>query len=801
MNTRPGQQHRWVGRSVRRKEDAKILTGRGIYVDDVRVPGILHAAVLRSPYAHARIAAIDVAPARQMPGVVAALSGRDAEAYVNPAAAFCAEPVRQDAIAVDRVRFCGEAVAVVAATSRHAAEDACQRIDVEYEPLPVLADPFAAREPGAPRLHEGLASNVAFERKLRFGDVDADFARAAHVIRGRFRWHRMSAQPLETAGAVASFEPADGSMTVWSNTNMYNFVPFVFADMLRVPTHKLRMVPCLAGGSFGSKHLLSKCILIAAALSKATGRPVKFLEDRVDNLSANDNLGPDRFYEAELAVSEQGEFLSLRLRITDDYGAYFRFAHGQHGNALSQPVGPYRIASLEYDVACVLTNKDQQGFFRGAGSDPGNFVIERLADAAAAELGIDRVEIRRRNFIQPDEFPYRIPTGNIYDSGDYERVLDLALQEADIEHWRREQERLRAEGRYLGIGLASCQERSTYAATEWWFLYDKPPLPLTSTPESVRLAIDATGGFLATIGCPFWGQSSETLVAQVVAEEFGIDPDQVSVEHADSRAGFISAGPGGSRLTVMLTGATVGASRKLKDKLIRIAAHIMELPADALEVAEGKVRRRGGGGELSIAALAMKAHLFQLDLPEGEEAGLCATHTYAHPLTTPPNEDRTDLGAFYPIVSHACHIPIVEVDPETGHIEVLKYFAVHDSGTVMNPRLLEGQVVGGIAQGIGAALLEEYVYDEEGQLLSSSWGEYLLPSIHEVPDIVVRHHETPSPFTEYGVKGAGEGGRLVAPAALASAIEDALAPFGARVSELPMTPERVLALIRDGANR
>ena len=799
-STRPGQLHHWVGKNVPRKEDPVILAGRATYVDDVRVPGMLHAAVLRSPFAHARIARVDLEPARAVPGVVAALGGREAQALVGPAPAFCAEPVQQHAIAVDRVRFCGEAVAAVAATSRHAAEDACQRIDVEYDPLPALVDPFAAALPDAPRLHEGLASNVAFERTLRFGDVEADFARAAHVVRGTFRWHRMSAQPLETAGALARFEPADGSMTVWSNTNMYNFVPTVFADMLRVPNHKLRLVPCHVGGSFGSKHLISKCILIAAALAKASGRPVKYLEDRIDNLAANDNLGPDRHYEAELAVSDAGEFLALRLQITDDYGAYFRFAHGQHGNALSQPVGPYRIRSLEYDVTCVLTNKDQQGFFRGAGSDPGNFVIERLADAAAAELGLDRIEIRRRNFIQPDEFPYRIPTGNIYDSGDYERVLDLALETADWDYWRREQERLRGEGRYLGIGLASCQERSTYAATEWWFLYDKPPLPLTSTPESVRLAIDAAGGFLATVGCPFWGQSSATLVAQVVAEEFGVDPDQVSVEHADSRVGFLSAGPGGSRLTVMLSGATAGASRKLKEKLVRIAAHAMELPAQELEVADGAVRRRGGRAQLSIADLAAKAHLFQLDLPEGEEAGLSATFTYAHPLTTQPNADRSDLGAFYPIVSHACHIPIVEVDPETGHVAVIKYFAVHDSGTVMNPRLLDGQVIGGIAQGIGAALLEEYVYDEAGQLLSSTWGEYLLPSIHEVPDIVVRHCETPSPFTEYGVKGAGEGGRLVAPAALASAIEDALAPFGARVRELPMTPERVLELIRSGAS-
>lgn len=794
-SARPGAARGWIGRDVRRKEDARILTGRGLYVDDVRLPGMLHAAVLRSPFAHARIRSIDVRPALEVPGVVAVLTGRDAAELVEPAVAFCAEPVRQDAIAIERVRFAGEAVAAVAAVDRYVAEDACQRIEVDYEPLPVLVDAFQAMEPDAPRLHDTLASNVVFQRRLVFGDVEADFERADRVIRRRLRWHRMSAQPIETAGAVAHYVPSDGEMTVWSNTNMFNFIPWAYARMLRVPTHRLRIVPCLAGGSFGSKHILSKCVLIAGALAKATGRPVKFVEDRIDNLVANDNLGPDRSYDAALAVSEEGAFLSLRLRVVDDYGAYFRFAHGQHGNALSQPVGPYRIGSLEYDLTAVLTNKDQQGFFRGAGADPGNFVLERLVDAAAAELGIDRAEIRRRNFIAPEQFPYRIPTGNVYDSGSYEKVLDLALETVDIDHWRREQARLREEGRYIGIGLASCQERSTYSATEWWFLYDKAPFPLTSTPETVEVSIDAEGGFVVRIGSPFWGNSPETVSAQVVAHEFGVDPEQVSVERADSRSGLLSAGPGGSRLTVMIAGATAGACRKLKEKLLRVAAHLLGADAEALEVADGRVRRRSGSGELTIAELAMKVQLFQLDLPEGEEGRLAATHTYAHPYTTLPAEDRSDLGVFYPIVSHACHVPIVEVDPETGRVEVLRYVAVHDSGTVMNPRLLEGQVVGGIAQGIGAALLEEYVYDEEGQLQSSTFADYLLPSIREIPEIEVRHHETPSPFTEYGVKGAGEGGRLVAPAAMASAIEDALAPFGATVDELPMTPERVLAAI------
>jgi carbon-monoxide dehydrogenase large subunit len=789
-------EHAWVGKSVKRKEDPRILAGRGVYVDDVKLPGMLHAAVLRSPHAHARITRIDTSAAEQVPGVVAVLTGREATRYVKPMPAFCAEPVVQHAIAVDKVRFVGEAVAAVAATSRYAAEDACQRIEVEYELLGAVNDPFAAMRPDAPRLHDTLDSNVVFRRELRFGDVDGDFGRAETVVKRRLRWHRMGAQPIETAGVVASWDPFAQTMTCWTNSNFYNFLPWVFAQMLDVPNSRLKLIPCLVGGSFGSKHLLSKCTIVAGALSKATGRPVKFMEDRVDNLAANDNVGPDRFYDAELAVGDDGEFLSLRLKIVDDYGAYFQFAHGQHGNALSQPTGPYRIRSLAYDVTAVLTNKVQQGFFRGAGSDPGNFALERLVDAAADELGIDRAELRRRNFIRPDQFPYKIPTGNVYDSGDYERVLDTALAEADLAAFRREQARLREQGRYLGIGLATCQERSAYSATEWWFWYDKPPLPATTTPESLKLSVDAMGNFVATLGCPFWGNSPETVVAQVIAEEFGIDPDQVGVDYADSQSGALSAGPGGSRLTVMLSGAARGAARRVQDKMRVVAATMLEAAPGDLEFRDGKICVRGVPDKaVGYGDVALKAHLFRLDLPDDFESGLAATFTYDHPFTTKPSDDRTDLGAFYPMVSHACHVPVVEVDPQTGLVRVLRYLAVNDSGTVMNPMLLQGQVVGGIAQGIGAALLEEYVYDQDGQLATSTFMDYLLPTAHDVPEVVVRHHETPSPFTEYGVKGGGEGGRLVAPTALASAVEDALAPFGVKVDELPMTPERIVAWI------
>lgn len=789
--------YKWVGKPTPRKEDPKLLTGRAGYIGDVVVPGMLHAAVLRSPHAHARIRSIDTSAARALPGVVCVLTGPEALEHTGPMAAFCAEPVPQTAIATEKVRYPGEAVAVIAAIDRYIAEDARALIVVDYEVLEPVVDPIAAMEPDATRVHDTLDSNVVFHRSLDFGDVEGDLARAATVVRRTGRWHRMCATPLETAGALASWDPYTGAMTVWSNSNFYNFLPWVFAGILGVPTNRLRLIPCTVGGSFGSKHLIMQVVAIAGALSKATGRPVRYLEDRFDNLAANDNTGPDRHYDAELALSAEGEMLGLTLKIIDDYGAYFQFAHGQHGNAMAQPTGPYRIGSLRYDVACVLTNKVQQGFFRGAGADPGNFILERLVDAAADELDIDPAELRRRNFIQPEEFPYKIPTGNVYDSGNYEAVLDRALEIADLKHWKAEQERLRAEGRYLGIGLASCQERTGYNASEWWFLYDNPPLPATSTPESVKLQVDAMGGVLVELGCPLWGNSPETVVSQVIAEEFGIDPAGVAVTYADSTTGAMSAGPGGSRLTIMLSGATRGAARTIRDKMTRIAAHAMEMSPDDVECVDGTFRAKGAPGtSMTMAEVGMRAHLFMHDNPAGESSGLVDTHTYDHPYSTPPSADRKDMGAFYPMVSHACHIPIVEVDPETGHVTLLKYYAVNDCGTIMNPPLVEGQIMGGIVQGIGAALMEQYDYREDGTLGTPTLREYLIPSLHEVPDIVVEHIQTPSPFTEYGVKGAGEGGRLVAPTAIASAVSDALRPLGVFIDELPMTPERIVTAVQ-----
>ncbi len=783
----------WIGKDIKRREDPALLMGTAIYTNDMKLSGMLHAAVLRSPYAHAHIVSIDTSAAKQLPGVHAVLTGREAAEVIDPVPTFCAEPVVERAIALDKVRYVGEAVVAVAAEDRYIAEDALDLVQIEWELLPPVVDPVEAMKSGAPLVHENLSSNVVYDHTFTFGDVDGDFAHADRVIKRRLRWPRLTASPMETAGAICSYDPASGRMEIWSNTNMLNFVAWVMSDMLKLPPHMLNFHPMYTGGSFGSKHVLGKQIGIAGALSKVTGRPVKYMEDRIDNLAANDNQGPARIYDAELAVTKDGKFLSLRVHTIDDYGAYFIFAIIGNTNMMSQITGPYTIKSVETGIKAVLTNKNQQTVFRGAGSDVGNWVLERLVDATAEELGIDRVELRRRNLISPDQFPYKIPTGNVYDSGNYPAVLNMACEHANLDYWRKEQEEARKAGRYIGIGLATAQQRSTYSVTEFWFHNPGPATGLTSTPESVRIGIGPTGGITVTMFSPFWGNSPETVAAQVIAEEFGVDPSEVNIAYESTAHGLPSAGPGGSRMTVMLSGALRGAAAKVQEKMFKIASHVLEVSPDDLELVNGRVAVKGKpSSSLSIADIGIKAYWHKFDLPPGMESGLEGSFTYDHPFTSAPSEDRKDLGVFYPIMGHAAHISIVEVDIQTGQVKFLKYIAVHDVGTVMNPRSLKGQIHGGIAQGIGAALYEEVRYDADGQNLTTTFVDYLLPTANEVPPIEVYHHETPSPFTAYGVKGGGEGGRMVAPPAVTSAVEDALKPFGVKIDEMPITPEKIV---------
>ncbi|MHA6794949.1 xanthine dehydrogenase family protein molybdopterin-binding subunit [Pseudonocardia bannensis] len=791
---------KWVGKSIRRVEDPKFLRGGGGYIADLVTPDMLHVAVLRSPHAHARIAAIDTVAALSAPGVHAVITGARAAALCDPLPDFGPDPANHTwrCLAVDTVRYVGEGVAVVVADDRYLAEDAAALIEVEYEPLDPVVDPERALAEGAPLVHEPLGSNCAYDRTFDFGDVETDFAEADVVIRDRLRWHRSGGQPLETVGAIADFDHATGELTVHTNSLSFTSYLFMVAGTLKIPTNKLDIIPVPAGGSFGSKLFATKPSVIAGMCSREVGRPVVYLEDRVDNMSNCDHHGSDRVYEVELAMMRDGTMRSLKIDTIDDYGAYIQFGVGHHGNALAQVTGPYRIGSVRYRVRAVLTNKNQQGAYRGFGSEVNNWMLEQMVDKAARELGLDPVQVRRQNFVRT--FPHFIPTGNVYDSGNYDAVLDQALKLSDYDRWRAEQRRLlEEEGRYIGIGLITAQERSVFSATEFWFWFDEPGAPVTSMPESVTLKVDATGGITATLySCAFWGNSPETMVAQMVAEEFDVDPYSVSIVYRGSRDGLPATGPGGSRTTVMLAGAVEGATAKIKAKARQAAAHLLEIDPDDLEWVDGGYQVKGvPERRKSLGDIAIALHLFKHSFPEEIESGLEDSKVFDHPYTTMPSADRKDLGVFYPFMGHACHVPVIEVDIETGGVRFLSYAAVHDCGTLVNPRSLAGHIVGGTAQGIGTALYEEFAYDDDGQLQATSFLDYLIPSAMEVPELKIGHAETPSPYTPHGIKGGGEGGRMMAPAALNVAVNDALAPLGVRVTELPMTPDRLLTAIRN----
>lgn len=801
----PHKDLKWIGRSIPRVEDARLLRGLGRYIDDIVLPDMLHAAVLRSPHPHARIVAVDAAAARRAPGVVAVVTGPEAAELVGPLPDNGPAPDKHvwRVLAADKVRFVGEGVAVVVAETRYQAEDARELIEVTYDVLDPIVDPVeaVANPPGL--VHEAMGTNIVYERTFTFGPVEQDFAEADLIIRDRLRYRRQTAHPLDTTGAVAQYDVGTGEMTVHTNSISATSAAFGAAASLGIPSNRLNLVPCIAGGSFGSKQFCWRSTVTAAMMAKLTGRPVKYVEDRLDHQLNGDQHGSDRYYDVELAVMRDGTFRSLRLDVVEDYGAYCQFGLGSHGNAIAQVTGPYAITSTEYHVQAVLTNKTQQGAYRGFGADAGNWALERIVDKAALELGMDRVEIRRHNLIPADAFPYTIPAGNLYDSGNYQAVLDHALERFDYAGWCEKREAMRAEGRHIGIGVVTANERSVYGATEFWFWFDNADVAVktTSTPEGVNLNIDTAGNLTVTLySTPFWGNSSDTVASMLVAEEFDVDPADVAVVHHGTKGGLPAAGPGGSRLTVMLAGAIRGASGKIKDKLRKITANALEVDEDDLEWADGGYQVRGvPERRRTVAELALAAHLVKTSLPEGMESGLDENFVYDHPYLTMPKDDRSDLGVWYPCVGNACHLVAVEVDPETGSVEILDYAAVHDSGTLVNPRSYDGQIVGGTAQGVATALSEELSFDAHGMPLPLTFWDYLMPTALDVPEVNIGHEETPSPLTAHGIKGGGEAGRLMAPGALSAAIDDALRDFDVRVTELPATPERIVGWIsREG---
>jgi len=765
---------RLIGAAVRRTEDPRLLTGRGKYVADFRLPGMLHAAFLRSPHAHARLRKIDASAALALPGVAAVITASDlgpvgripVRLGPQPALVACL----QSPLATDKVRYVGEPVAVVIASSRYLAEDAMDLIATEYEPLPVVTDAGRALEPGAPVLHEAIAGNLVQRMEMRTGDVAAALAGADRRISERFAVQRHTGVPMETRGLVASYDAGSRALTLWGVAKVPHWNRRVLSELLEYPEHLIRFVELEVGGGFGVRGEFYPEDFVIPWAAMRLGHPIGWVEDRREHLMAA-NHSRQQLHEVEIGVRRDGTIVALKDRFLADLGAYIR-THGVIVPELTAALlpGPYRIPNYLCEALCVLTNKTPTGTYRGPGRYECTFVRERLVDLVAKELGLDPAEVRRRNFIQPDEFPYEVG-GNalgqhtVYDVGDYAGAFEAALVAIDYKAARAQQEAARKEGRYVGIGLGCLVEKAGLGPWEY-----------------ARVEVDGSGHVAVYSGAASVGQGLETTLAQICGEELRIGVEAVTVIHGDSALVPFGIGGFASRGAMVAGSAVFEASRKLRMKMLTVAGGLLEAHPDDLVLENGRVSVRGlPERSVSFRDLARAAAPGQR-LPPGMEPGLSATHFFEAPKMS------------YPYGTHAA---LVEVDPETGMVSLLKYAIAYDIGKAINPMIVEGQLVGGLAQGIGGALYEELVYDAEGQPLATTFMDYLLPGAGEMPQVTIARilEETPTPLNPLGVKGAGEGGSSGAGAAIANAVADALSPLGVPVTSLPLSPDRLLGLI------
>ena len=793
----------WIGQPLLRREDLPLLTGRGSFVDDLQVANPLQVAFARSPWAHAKINSVDLSAALAAPGVAAALAGSELPELTQPFAAGIVHKLDYYAMAVDRARYVGEAVAAIAAQDRYLAEDAAELVFADYEPLDAVVSVEDALDPAKPLLHEQVGSNVVAERMLRYGDADAAFARADLVVTETLRWERYSSTPIETYGVVADYEPASGVLTMWANfMGPMTLLP-VLAWSLKLPEERLRViVPKDIGGSFGIKSSLFPYMTVIGLLAMRTGRPVKWIEDRAEHLIASSHQ-PDRVGTRELALTRDGEIIGLRARVVDNLGAYVRAPEpASTYRPLGNYVGPYRVRDVELHLVDVVSNKVPTGPNRGYGCQQVYLETERTLDEAAEQLGLDPAEIRRRNLIPADAFPYETPSGGIYDSGDYPRVLELALETAGYERLRAQQATARAEGRLVGVGIALAIDPSI--SNMGYVTVALPPEvrqapgynPKSGAADWAQVRVDPRGKVMVTMATTPQGQGHQTAAAQVVADELGVSPDDVATtDEFDSHTSVwsVSSGSYSSRFSGIASGAARRAAGVVKRQILEIGANLLEAAVDDLELADGKVRVKGSPDRsVSLRRVAGVAHWDPHSLPEGLSAGIQASEVFHVPTSAPPtDDDRINSSHAYGFIAE---VIAVEVDPVTWGVKILKYASVHDAGTIINPKLVEGQVYGAALHGLGGALLEEFRWDEDGQFLTGTFADYRCLTAAEAPRIALDHIESPSPFTPVGAKGCGESSSESAPAAIANAVADALRPLGLKPSHLPLTPARLWEL-------
>jgi aerobic carbon-monoxide dehydrogenase large subunit len=779
---------RVFGSGIRRREDPRLMTGTARYTDDITLPGLLHAAILRSPHGNARITRIDTSRAREAPGVVAVFTGADSESLLKPIPCLWLVPNSElktspyPAIAKDVVRFVGDAVAVVVADTVVQAYDALDSIEIDYEPLPAVVDPERASKPGAPVLHTEAPDNVAFHWTVAGGDVEGAFKNAEVVVRERIIQQRLIPTALETRGAVAHFVPVTGELTLWNTTQNPHIVRFAMSVVTGVPEDRLRVVAPEVGGGFGSKIAQIPGDFITVFCSMKLGRPVKWTEMRSENYQSTTH-GRDHVQDVELAATKDGRITGLRCTVWAGMGAYLSTAAPGiptilHGLMLS---GPYTIPAVKEDVYGVYTNTTPVEAYRGAGRPEATYMLERLIDRLADQIGVDPVEVRRRNLIPPFTNGHDVITGLKYDSGNYQAALDKALAHANYDALRAEQKAAREKGRYLGIGV------STYVE-----ICGLGPSQVAGAVgfqgglwESAIVRFHPSGKVNVFIGASPHGQGEETTFAQIVADELGVGVGDVKVVHGDTDNTPMGWGTYGSRTTAVGGAALAVATRKIKEKARLLTSHLLEAAVEDIDYADGKFFVKGfPDRHKTIQDIALLANV-AWNLPEGMEAGLEATSFY-----DPPNF----------VFPFGAHVAVVEVDAETGRVDLKRYVAVDDCGPQINPVIVEGQVHGGVVQGIGQALWEGAVYDDNGQLLTGSLTDYAIPRADVLPNIEVLSTVTPSPHHPLGVKGIGEAGTIASTCTVYNAVIDALEPFDVASIRMPLTPERVWrAIQRKGA--
>ena len=790
----------WVGRSIPRVEDAALLAGRGRYIDDLGVrPGTLEAAILRSPHAHAEIEAIDGTAALAADGVFAVLTGAEIKALTTSLTVGVKAAIECWPIAIDRVRYVGEPVAVVVASDRYRAEDALDLIEVRYRPLPAVVDPLAAATPGAPVLHPGAKGNVIGERSFRYGDPESAFAAAAHRIRVKVRYPRNSCTPIETYGVVAEYDAAEDAYDVLANFQGPFSLHPVMARALKVPGNRLRLrTPPDSGGSFGVKQAIFPYIVLIAAAARAAGRPVKWIEDRLEHLCGSVSA-TNRVTTLEAAVDGDGRIAALAFDQLEDCGAHLRAPepatlYRMHGNL----TGAYDIRHVKVHNRVVLTNKTPTGLNRGFGGPQLYYPLERLMQRIAIELKLDPLEVIRRNLIPAKAMPYRTATGALLDSGDFGATLEAAVSDGGLDALRARRDAARAQGRYYGIGFAAVVEPSVsnmgYITAALTPEERRRAGPKNGAQSTATISLDPLGAVSVQVASTPQGQGHRTVLAQVIADVLGLKPQDVRVnaEVDTAKDGWsIASGNYSSRFAPAVAGAAQIAALRLRDRLGRIAAAQLNVSPAEIVFAGGRIAARANpDNAVAFARVAATGHWAPGTIAADLGQTIRETVFWTPPeLTAPTEADEINSSLCHGFIFDFCG---VEIDPISGAARLDSYVTMHDCGRILHPAMVAGQISGGFAQALGAALYEEYAYAADGSFLSGTFADYLVPTAMEVPEPVILHRQTPSPFTPLGAKGVGEGNCMSTPVCIANAIADAL---GLAELDLPATPAKLAAFI------